>query len=312
MSRLVRYIKYRKILLLLSSVILVTLSSVANATIESQAELRNDNLIKKLKNQCGDWEGVISVIVREKHGNEQREYPASLTMHQIPAAQDTPQIFEGVLTIKQDGSGSSSKEVCLSLAFNVGNTGGQGTIGDNSTSFTNAHAPESCDLIDRERTLWIGGNNRLEIQVTGDTGMDLIISGIIDLPETLTTGPVVWLSGHLRREGFRITLGSLFEITLMECLGIFATLFFASRFLIQLVASERAGRSVVPEIFWWVSLFGGLSMMIYAVYFGRFAVLLGQLTGWCVYLRNIWLIHREKARLRNDEGGSAVMVSDFK
>ena len=127
----------------------------------------------------------------------------------------------------------------------------------------------------------------------------------LPLPESLER-QAVWASARLRRtEGFQFHLGR-FEIGLMECLGVFATLFFASRFVIQWIASERARRSVVPELFWWVSLCGAGLMIVYAVYFGRFAVLLGQLTGWAVYIRNLWLIRREK---RGENRSTAPLAS---
>ena len=39
--------------------------------------------------------------------------------------------------------------------------------------------------------------------------------------------------------------------------GFLAQLMFSMRFLVQWLASERARRSIVPETFWYFSLFGG-------------------------------------------------------
>lgn len=160
---------------------------------------------------------------------------------------------------------------------------------------------------DPARPLWMPSNprGRLEktrlifddetggfaLQLDNEAGLDLWLQG--RLPGATGIG-----AAHLQRAGFRVHLG-FFEITLMECLGIFATLFFASRFVVQWFASERAKKSVVPELFWWISLGGAMMMMIYGIYFGRFAVVFGQLTGWAVYIRNIWLIEREKRRSRH-------------
>ena len=38
----------------------------------------------------------------------------------------------------------------------------------------------------------------------------------------------------------------------------FGQILFASRWLVQLIASERSGRSTVPRAFWWLSIIGGL------------------------------------------------------
>ncbi|MGE0630600.1 MAG: lipid-A-disaccharide synthase N-terminal domain-containing protein, partial [Hyphomicrobiaceae bacterium] len=40
-------------------------------------------------------------------------------------------------------------------------------------------------------------------------------------------------------------------------LGFVAQLMFASRFIVQWIASEKARRSIVPETFWYFSFAGG-------------------------------------------------------
>ena len=39
-----------------------------------------------------------------------------------------------------------------------------------------------------------------------------------------------------------------------------------ARLLAQWLASERAGRSVIPVAFWWFSIAGGLLLLVYALY----------------------------------------------
>jgi lipid-A-disaccharide synthase-like uncharacterized protein len=77
-------------------------------------------------------------------------------------------------------------------------------------------------------------------------------------------------------------------------LGFTAQVIFGSRFLVQWIASERAGRSIIPEIFWVLSLFGGLLLLSYAVWRRDPVFILGQSTGIFVYSRNLWFIHRDK------------------
>ncbi|HKU60756.1 MAG TPA: lipid-A-disaccharide synthase N-terminal domain-containing protein [Gemmatimonadales bacterium] len=67
---------------------------------------------------------------------------------------------------------------------------------------------------------------------------------------------------------------------------------FSLRFLVQWWKSERAGRSVVPTAFWYLSLGGGILLLGYAVYRRDPVFILGQITGVFVYLRNLHLIHR--------------------
>lgn len=75
-------------------------------------------------------------------------------------------------------------------------------------------------------------------------------------------------------------------------LGFSAQAIFASRFIVQWVASERAGRSYVPISFWYLSISGGLLMLAYAIYRMDPVFILGQSTGVIVYARNLMLIHR--------------------
>ena len=67
---------------------------------------------------------------------------------------------------------------------------------------------------------------------------------------------------------------------------------FASRFLYQWIASEKAGRSHIPRAFWYLSLAGGLTLLSYAIHRGDPVFILGQMTGSVIYIRNLVLLHR--------------------
>jgi lipid-A-disaccharide synthase-like uncharacterized protein len=83
-------------------------------------------------------------------------------------------------------------------------------------------------------------------------------------------------------------------------LGFFAQALFFGRFFVQWVASEKAGKSVVPTMFWYFSLSGGLLLLIYAIYRKDPVFIIGQATGLLIYCRNLYLIAREK---RNTKSG---------
>lgn len=70
---------------------------------------------------------------------------------------------------------------------------------------------------------------------------------------------------------------------------------FFSRFLVQWIASERRGRSVVPRAFWYLSISGGLILLSYALWRQDPVFILGQSVGLFVYLRNLVLLKREDA-----------------
>lgn len=69
---------------------------------------------------------------------------------------------------------------------------------------------------------------------------------------------------------------------------------FSLRFIVQWVASERARQSVVPEIFWYFSVAGGLVLLIYAIQRQDIVFTIGQGMGLLIYMRNIWLIKKPR------------------
>lgn len=78
---------------------------------------------------------------------------------------------------------------------------------------------------------------------------------------------------------------------------------FFGRLLAQWVVSERSGESQVPEIFWWFSLIGGVALFTYFVWRIDVVGVMGQSTGLVIYVRNLWLIHKQKDDDgRNPEG----------
>ena len=77
-------------------------------------------------------------------------------------------------------------------------------------------------------------------------------------------------------------------------LGFAAQGLFAARFLVQWIASERQKRSVVPVTFWFLSLSGGILLLVYAIKRGDPVFILGQSTGAAIYARNLYLIYRER------------------
>lgn len=86
-------------------------------------------------------------------------------------------------------------------------------------------------------------------------------------------------------------------------LGFTAQALFGSRFLIQWLASERQGRSVIPVSFWFLSLGGGFLLLAYAIHRRDPVFILGQSTGALIYSRNLYLIYREeRARAHQKKG----------
>ena len=66
------------------------------------------------------------------------------------------------------------------------------------------------------------------------------------------------------------------------------------RFLVQWIASERVGKSVIPIAFWWFSIGGGMLLFVYALYRRDPVFIAGQGLGVFVYLRNLYFVLRER------------------
>lgn len=77
-------------------------------------------------------------------------------------------------------------------------------------------------------------------------------------------------------------------------IGFAAQFMFSMRFLVQWIYSERAGQSIVPELFWYFSVIGGTLLLSYAIYRLDPVFILGQATGLLIYSRNIYFIWRGK------------------
>ncbi len=68
---------------------------------------------------------------------------------------------------------------------------------------------------------------------------------------------------------------------------------FASRFIFQWIYSEKKGESSIPIIFWYLSIFGGVGLLIYAIYRKDPVIISGQTFGIFIYLRNLILIYKK-------------------
>ena len=80
-------------------------------------------------------------------------------------------------------------------------------------------------------------------------------------------------------------------------IGFVGQALFSARFVVQWLASERARRSVVPTVFWYFSLGGGLILLSYAIHKRDPVFIAGQATGVFIYLRNLYLIRTGRSRL---------------
>jgi lipid-A-disaccharide synthase-like uncharacterized protein len=90
-------------------------------------------------------------------------------------------------------------------------------------------------------------------------------------------------------------------MSLWLVVGFLGQALFFSRFLVQWIASERRGESVVPRGFWYLSLGGAALLLAYAIHRRDPVFILGQSFGFLVYTRNLMLI--DKARGASETRG---------
>jgi lipid-A-disaccharide synthase-like uncharacterized protein len=78
-------------------------------------------------------------------------------------------------------------------------------------------------------------------------------------------------------------------------IGFLGQALFMMRFVLQWIHSERQRKSVVPVSFWYFSILGGLTLLVYSIHRRDPVFIAGQALGVCIYLRNLYLIKAERA-----------------
>lgn len=82
--------------------------------------------------------------------------------------------------------------------------------------------------------------------------------------------------------------------------GFLGQAIFAARFIVQWIMSEKKRESYVPIAFWYLSICGGIVLLIYAIYKKDPVFMLGQASGLIVYVRNLMLIVNKKNSKRDE------------
>ncbi len=80
----------------------------------------------------------------------------------------------------------------------------------------------------------------------------------------------------------------------LTILGFVGNAVFSTRFLVQWIASERKGESVVPTSFWHWSIAGSVVMCVYWIMQREPVGILAYLPNTFVYMRNLHLIRRKQ------------------
>ena len=76
---------------------------------------------------------------------------------------------------------------------------------------------------------------------------------------------------------------------LIYSIGFLSQILFSSRILIQWIKSEKSNKVVTPLIFWQLSLIASFLLFIYGWLRNDFAIMLGQVITYFIYIRNLQL-----------------------
>ncbi len=91
-------------------------------------------------------------------------------------------------------------------------------------------------------------------------------------------------------------------------IGFVGQAIFASRFLIQWIVSERASKSIIPNIFWWISILGSMILLSYAIYKEDPVFIVGQSCGFLIYSRNLYLIKKGKKKKTKSDPSKIMKI----
>jgi lipid-A-disaccharide synthase-like uncharacterized protein len=86
---------------------------------------------------------------------------------------------------------------------------------------------------------------------------------------------------------------SMTEILILA-VGFAGQAMFFMRFFVQWLYSEKHKRSLIPTAFWYFSLGGSSLLLAYAIIKKDPVFIVGQSTGFIIYIRNLILIRREQ------------------
>jgi len=94
-----------------------------------------------------------------------------------------------------------------------------------------------------------------------------------------------------------------FELDMWVFIGFLGQLIFFGRFVVQWWVSEKKGKSIVPISFWYISIIGGIVIIVYAIRQRDPVFIFGQTAALLIYFRNLFLVLKEKRMMRADSVG---------
>ena len=85
------------------------------------------------------------------------------------------------------------------------------------------------------------------------------------------------------------------RVVFWTTIGWLANLAFSCRFLVQWYVTEKKKQVTVPALFWWLSLVGSLTLLVYSIYQKDSVFIFAYAFSWIPYLRNLTIHRANKA-----------------
>lgn len=81
-----------------------------------------------------------------------------------------------------------------------------------------------------------------------------------------------------------------------KVIGWLGNIVFSCRFFVQWWATERKKQVVIPNAFWWLSLFGSMCLLLYGLHQRDSVFIFAYAFTWIPYIRNLIISHKVARR----------------
>lgn len=139
-----------------------------------------------------------------------------------------------------------------------------------------------------------GVREHASLQRNPNGSYSYVVTGFDDSPQTLT--PDEFAARLYEGQSSRNLLAVVFNIStplglIWVSFGLLGQVLFTGRMIVQWLASEKSRQSIVPPMFWWMSLLGSSMLLSYFLWRRDVVGILGQGIGLAIYVRNLHLIY---------------------
>ena len=120
----------------------------------------------------------------------------------------------------------------------------------------------------------------------------IVFQSIVAVISVAAVAAVAWIWWHKIGVTKTKPQHEAVSMWLWIAVGVMGQGLFASRFIVQWIAAELRRKSIVPDVFWYISLAATALLSSSFAAQGEWLFAIGPLLNVPVYVRNIWLIHR--------------------